>query len=213
MPSPRDQLTRLTRGVRRAVLRRRRPLAAALTAVAVAAGVHATTAPPPPRVAVVVAARDLPSGAVLSGDDLRTARFAPGSVPAGLAPSPLGRTLAGPLRAGEPLTDVRLVGPGLADGLPGLTAVPVRLPDAAMAALLHPGDRVDVVATDPQGSGARTVAAGARVVTVPQEPAGGAGSSGSGLPGRLVVLAVSPTEVEGLSEAAVRDFLTFAYTH
>ena len=58
--------------------------------------------------------------------------------------------LAGPVRAGEPLTDVRLVGASLAAAYPGAVAVPVRLPDAGMAALLRVGDRIDLVAADPR---------------------------------------------------------------
>src|SRR3954467_8454852 len=121
------RLTAAVRPVRRAVLARRRLLAAVLTAVAVATGLHAAAAPPPAVVDVVVAARDLPAGTVLDAGDVRSVVFAPGSVPAGAAPDAAGRTLAAPLRAGEPVTDVRLVGPALTDGYPGLAAVPVRL--------------------------------------------------------------------------------------
>ena len=154
MASPRDRLASTARTVRRAVLRRRRLLAALLTAVAVASGLHAATAPPPARVGVLVAAHDLAAGSVIAPGDVTRHDFAPGSVPDGVAAHPEGRTLAAPLRAGEPLTDVRLVGPALAASYPGLTAVPVRLPDAGMADLLRVGDHVDLVAADPQGSGA-----------------------------------------------------------
>src|SRR4051794_36222767 len=129
----RDRIASTFRPVRRAVLARRRLLAAALTAIAVAAGVHAVAAPPPAEISVLVAARDLPAGTVLTPGDLTSAAFAPGSVPAGLAPDASGRTLAAPMRAGEPVTDVRLVGPELTEGYPGLAAIPVRLPDAGMA--------------------------------------------------------------------------------
>src|SRR4051794_23064350 len=106
----RDRLTALLRPVRRAVLARRRLLAAALTAVAVASGIRAVAAPPAAAVPVRVAARDLPAGMVLAAGDLRTTGFAPASVPDGLSVDAVGRTLAAPLRAGEPVTDVRLVG-------------------------------------------------------------------------------------------------------
>src|SRR5690242_13846156 len=111
----RDRLASILRPVRRAVLARRRALAAALTAVAVLAGLQAVAAPPPPHVPVAVAARDLPAGTVLAPGDVTTVDFAPGSVPSGLAGEVAGRTLAAPLRAGEPVTDVRLVGPALTD--------------------------------------------------------------------------------------------------
>ena len=117
--------------------------------------------------------------------------------------------LAAPLRRGEPVTDVRLVGPGLADGHPGVTAVPVRLPDAGMVDLLAAGDRIDLVAADPQGAGARVVAVGVPVLAVPgaaSEPAGG------GVTGRLIVVgATDQSEVTRIADAAVRDFMTFAF--
>src|SRR6476661_4128140 len=113
MPPIRDRLARLTTPVRRGVLRRRRLLAALLAAVAVATGIHAVAAPPPARVAVRVAAHDLPSGALVAAADLVTVRFDPGSVPSGVVADPVGRLVAAPVRRGEPLTDVRLLGPPL----------------------------------------------------------------------------------------------------
>jgi Flp pilus assembly protein CpaB len=190
------------------VLRRRRPLAALLTAVAVAAGVHAAAGPAPASVPVVVAARDLPAGASLSGSDLRTVRFAPGSAPEGIVADPVGQVLAGPLRAGEPVTDVRLVGPGLTSGRPDLVAVPVRLPDPGMVALLHVGDRIDLVATDPQQGGARVVAGGVPVLAI---PAADDAATASGLPGRLVVVGATADQVGPLADATVRSFVTYTW--
>ena len=206
---PRERLGRLTRPVRRAVLRRRRPLAALLAAVAVAAGLHATAAPAAPSSGVLVAARDLPSGVVLTAGDLVRASYAAGTAPTGLAAAPVGRTLAAPLRRGEPVTDVRLVGPGLARGHPGLSAVPVRLPDAAMVALLRVGDRIDLVAADPQGSGAHVVAGDVPVLALPAGRADADAASGA-LPGRLVVVGVPEDEVAPLADAAARYFLSIA---
>jgi Flp pilus assembly protein CpaB len=207
---PDRRLARSFRRVRRGVLARRRLLAALLTGIAVAAGVQAATAPPPPSVGVLTAARDLPAGAVLGSNDLVTVDFAPGSVPTGAAREAIGRTLAAPVRRGEPVTDVRLLGPALTAGDPELTAVPVRLPDAAMVALLEVGDRIDLIATDPQGSGASVVATGVPVLALP--PASAEGDA-SGQPGGLVVVGVAPTEVTGLADAGVRLFLTYAFSH
>lgn len=207
----RDRLVSPLRSVRRAVLARRRPLAALLTAVAVATGIHAAAAPPPPSVDVVVAARDLTAGTVLAPGDLRAVGFAPDSVPAGASDDAIdavGRTLAAPLRAGEPVTDVRVVGPALTDGYPGLTAVPVRLPDAGMVDLLRVGDRVDLVAADPQGGGASVVATDVPVLAV---PAAGPDVGATGLPGRLVVVGAAPADVAGIADASVRTFLTIAF--
>ncbi|MFC7496430.1 MULTISPECIES: SAF domain-containing protein [unclassified Nocardioides] len=208
--SARDRLAAVRRTLRRTLLARRRLLAAVLTGVAVAAGLHATAAEPPTRVAVLVAARDLPAGTVLARDDVRRAEFAPGSVPDGVADSPAGRTLAAPLRAGEPVTDVRLVGPALTDGYPGLVAVPVRLPDAGMAGLLRVGDRVDLVSADPQGGSAEVVADAVPVLALPDTPAE---VGATGLTGRLVVVGAEPGDVAGIADASVRTFLTIAFAH
>lgn len=205
--SSRDRLAAIVRPVRRAVLARRRLLAAVLTAVAVAAGIHAAASPPPAEVPVRVAARDLPAGVVLGADDLRTVGFAPGSVPDGLAVDAAGRTLAAPLRAGEPVTDLRLVGPALTDGYPGLAAVPVRLPDAGMVDLLRVGDRVDLVSADPQGAAAEVVATDVPVLAIPAATDDG----GSGLPGRLVVVGAVPADVARIADASVRTFVTLAF--
>ncbi|WP_193614369.1 SAF domain-containing protein [Nocardioides lijunqiniae] len=211
-PAPADgarsRLARAHRRVRRAVLRRRRLLAAVLTAVALAAGLHSVAAPPPARVEVVVAARDLPAGTVLSPGDLVEASFAPGSVPDDLAEGAVGRTLASPLRRGEAVTSVRLVGPALADGHPGRVATPVRLPDPGMAALLTVGDRIDLVAADPQGGDAEVVAHDVPVLALPADDGA---ASATGLPGRLVVVGASAGEVAVVTAAAVRAVVTFTW--
>lgn len=198
----------LLRPVRRAVLARRRLLAALLAAVAVAAGLHAATAAPPAEAPVLVAARDLASGTRLTAKDVRTVGFAPGSAPSGTVPDPVGRTLAAPLRAGEPVTDVRLLGPALTDGYPGLVAVPVRLPDAGMASLLRVGDRIDLVAADPQRPTAAVVATDLPVLALPDTPPE---TGATGLSGRLVVVGASPSEVTRIADAAVRAFVTIAF--
>ena len=207
MSSLRFRAQRARRVVRRQVLARRRLLAALCTAGAVAAGLHAVAAPPPATVTVPTAARDLPAGTVLSEADLGSVAFAAGSVPDGVADDTVGRTLASPVRAGEPITDVRLVGAALADAHPDLAAMPIRLPDPGGVALLDPGDRIDLVATDPQAGGSRVVAAGALVLAVPTSGVDPASPGGA-----LVVVGVLPSAVTLLSEASARWFLTFAFS-
>ncbi len=204
MPSARDRLTGLPRRFRLRVLRHRRLLAAALAALAVAAGLQAVVAPTPPGVRVAVAARDLPGGTVLTERDLTEVSFSEGSVPDGLAGETTGRTLAAPLRRGEPVTDLRLVGPGLAAGHPGLTAVPIRLPDPAMAALLTVGDHIDLVAADPQGTAAQVIARGVPVLALPSEQPGAQGS----LSGRLIVVGATEAVALDLAAAQVASFLS-----
>lgn len=212
--SPRQRLARARLVVRRAVLRRRRLLAALCAAVAVAAGLQAAAPAAPARVAVTVAATDLTAGEVLGPEDLASVELPPGAAPTGLAPTPAGRTLAAPLRRGEPVTDVRLVAPGLLAGYPGLTALPVRLPDAGVVALLRTGDHVDLVAADPQGSAATTVATGVPVLALPA-PGGDDALTSSGAaspPGRLVVVGLEPDDVPQVVDAAARLFLTVAWS-
>jgi Flp pilus assembly protein CpaB len=197
------------RRVRRAVLRRRRLLAALCALLAVWAGLRATAAPPPPRVPVTVAAHDLGAGSTLRADDVTTVRFAPGTVPDGQIRDPVGRRLAGPLRRGPPATDADLLGPGLLLERPELVALPVRLPDTAVAELLRAGEQVDVVAADPQGGPAATVARGALVLALPPPPADAAAD---GLPGRIVVLGVRGSEVSAVSAAGVTRFLSIVWS-
>jgi hypothetical protein len=147
---------------------------------------------------------------VLRPGDVRVVGFAPGTAPSGRIRDPVGRQLAGPLRRGEPVTDAALIGPSLVRDRPDLVALPVRLPDTAMAELLRVGDEVDVISADPQGGPAATVARGAVVLALPPAPADAAAD---GLPGRLVLLGVHAAEVPSVSSATVTHFLTVAWAH
>ncbi|HWI43641.1 MAG TPA: SAF domain-containing protein [Nocardioides sp.] len=194
--------------VRRRVLRRRRPLAVALAGVAVAASLH-TLAPPAPRTAgLLVAARDLPAGHTLAADDLAEVAVPPGVVPDGAAGDAVGRLLAAPLRRGEAVTDVRLVGAALTSADPGTVALPVRLSDAGQAALLEPGDRIDLLATDPRADTTTELATGVSVLAVPAKTEAADGA----LPGRLVVLGVASGDVHRVTAAAVAAFVTFTWS-
>jgi Flp pilus assembly protein CpaB len=208
MPTVLQRLRCAARRVRRAVLRRRRLLAALCALVAVWAGLRATAAPAVPLVEVTVAAHDLGAGTLLAPGDLTTVGFPPGTVPAGHIRDPVGRQLAGPVRRGEPITDAALVGSSLVRDRPDLVALPVRLPDTAMAELLRVGDEVDVVSADPQGGPAATVARDALVLALPPPPSD---ATADGLPGRVVVLGVRQTEVTAVSSATVTHFLTVAW--
>ena len=100
----------LTRtSVRRAVARHRRLLAAGLGAGAVAAALTAVAPAPPDTVGVLTAARDLAAGTALAPADLVVAALPAALVPAGAltdVAAVAGRLAAGPVRQGEPLTDV-----------------------------------------------------------------------------------------------------------
>ena len=160
-------------------------------------------APEPATVPVVTAARDLPAGTVLADDDLTVRPVPVDMVPTGVSADPvdlLGRVLAGLLRAGEAVTDVRLVGPGLWSQVPpGQVATPVRLADLAVSGLLRAGDRVDVLATAADGGTTEVVAAAALVLTVP---------TGAEQDPGLLVLAVPPETATRLAGAAATATLT-----
>jgi Flp pilus assembly protein CpaB len=186
----------------------RQVAAALLTVLALAMALRPSPTPAgagaPDAVPVAVSARDLPAGTVLTADDLATARYPPDAVPAGAAGDParlLGRALAGSVRAREPITDARLVGSGVTSLLAdGQVAAPVRLTDLAVAALVHTGDRVDVLATPADAPAAEVVAEGALVVAA----TGTDDEAGAG----LLLLAVDDETAARLAAAATTATLT-----
>ena len=207
--APAGRLRRLRR-LRRLVLARRRPLAALAAAVAVVATLQAAHPPPPARTPVLTAAHDLPGGVVVGPDDVRRTPWDPGTVPSGTLPgarAAIGRTTAGPVRAGEPLTDVRLVSESLLRGYPGLVAVPLRIGDAGAVRLLRVGDRVDLLAADPQGERpADTLGQGVPVLAIPGSDRG----QGAPASGALVVVGLPEASVTRVAQASVSRFLSVA---
>lgn len=180
-----------------------------------------------PTTAVLVAAHDLAPGVAMRAGDVRVVRLPAADVPAGaLRPGArtLGQRLSAPARRGEPLTDVRLMGPALirASGFgPDVVATPVRIADPGVLALLRAGDRVDVLAvrtdaatTDATGSqptnahrspeenAAHVVATDVVVLTVPA-PAATTAEDGA-----LVVLATTHAVAGQLAAESVRARLS-----
>src|SRR4051794_5671935 len=206
------RLSRSMRRIRRTVLARRRLLAGACAAIAVAAALQANAAPAPPRTMILTAARDLAGGGVVRPSDLHRTAFPPRSVPAGTratAAAAIGRTTTGPIRAGEAITDARLVTAALLKGYPGLVAVPVRIGDAGAVGLLRVGDRVDVLAADPQGrSVAQVLGSDVPVLAIPSPEGETPGLTN----GALVVLGVPETSVRAVAQASVGSFLSVAVT-
>ena len=200
------------RRLRRAVLARRRLLASLCAAVAVAVGLQAASPPPPARTWVLTAARDIGAGVVVSAADLRRAAYDPDTVPTGVLvgeSAAVGRTTTGPVRAGEPMTDARLVTSSLLAGYPGLVAVPVRIGDAGSVRLLRVGDRVDLLAADPQGEGsARVVGRDVPVLALPRESEQSPGLTN----GALVVLGVPDAATRSVAQASVSAYLSVVIT-
>jgi pilus assembly protein CpaB len=211
-PSP---VERALAELRRALGWRRRLLSAGLLAGAMAVALQVLAPPPPATVPVLVAARDLAAGAALTRADLRVAHRPPASLPAGALTSQAaatGRPVSSAVRRGEVLTDVRLAGADSVRGLgDGVVAAPVRIADADSAALLRPGDLVDVLAaaTSPGATGdeARLVASAVRVLSAPRPAGGGLGSSVLG-EGALLLVATTQATAQRLAGAAVGDRLS-----
>lgn len=161
--------------------------------------------PRTPGVPVVVAAHDIGAGVTLAAADLTVREWPSEHVPGGAArevTAAAGRVLVGAARAGEPITDLRLVGPELAArmyGSPDAAAVPVRLADADVAALLHPGSRVDVVTVGSSADAPVLLAAGAAVVAVLPP------TTGPGARGRLVLVAMPQERASRVAAASLSE--------
>ncbi|MGH3423496.1 MAG: SAF domain-containing protein [Nocardioidaceae bacterium] len=196
--------------LRRTVRARRRPLAALCAAVAVTAALQVVRPPAPETVPVLVAAHDLDAGTTLAGDDVTVAERRPEALPVhsyDAAGDATGRTVAAPMRAGEAVTDLRLVHPGLLDGYPDGSALSaVRVADRAALTGLRVGDEVNVIGVDPRGRREpEVIARRARVVALP-EPGPDAGHDAGQ---DAVVLVAVPQDVAlELADAAVTTRLS-----
>lgn len=197
-----DLRTRVHRLVRTASWHRRL-LAGGLAAGAVALAIEAASPPAPEYVEVTVAAEDLPGGTTLSDDHLATARLPPDALPDEMLEDAAGRVLAGPVRAREPLTDRRVLGPDLVSGWgSGLVAAPVRLADAGAARYVRHGERIDVLGTTIDGAG-RTGIIAADVPVLTRAP------DDDGAEGALIMVAATPEQAAELASAAVTSRLSF----
>jgi pilus assembly protein CpaB len=161
-------------------------------------------------VSVAVAAHDLAAGSRLNAGDITVVSLPTGAVPAGTQASAgalVGQTLTGPVRAREPLTDLRLTAaPGVAGLAAGLVAAPVRLADPDVAPLLHPGSRVDVLAAvDAAGAPGGTSKATASLATIVARDvevlavSSTSEAKASVAGGTLVVLAVTRSDAQTLA--------------
>lgn len=178
--------------IRALVFDHRRPLAAAFVALAVLTGLQSLQ-PDDPGSPVLVAARDLASGHVLTTADLTVVTIPRDVQPSHLLDRPAaeGRRIAGPVRAGEPITDRRVIEPHDLSGH-GNDAVltMVRLDDPAALAGVRVGDRVDVIATSADA--------------IDTEP----GTPPTRIVARAATIAIVPSREESSSDAAVIGVVT-----
>jgi Flp pilus assembly protein CpaB len=192
----------------------RRVAAGALVVLAAIAALRPD--PAQERTDIVVAARDLAPGIELGSADVRVETRTATTVPDGAQTDlarVVGATLAGPARRGEALTDVRLLGPRLAESAAGPNAriVPLHLDDTALLDLIRPGDVVDVLGAGADaGVGAdaqpQVMATDAVVVLVSQKPTG-AGSGGD----RVVLVALPAHEANEVAGAALVQSVTLTF--
>ncbi|WP_129787972.1 Flp pilus assembly protein CpaB [Promicromonospora panici] len=199
------------RRARRVLWRWRFALAAALIGLAAALAMHILRPPPPTTVDVAITARPVAAGTELTGDDVVVRAIAADVAPPGAVHSVdelLDRATVVGLPAGAPLHATLVSDDGVSAAAPhGTVVVPVRLSDDAVAGLLRPGDRVDLLAGTTSGSepadAPQYLARGALVLPVPvgREPEGAGGLLGPASGGErpVTLVAVSPEDAPELS--------------
>jgi hypothetical protein len=103
--------------------------------------------------------------------------------------------LAGPVRRGEILTDVRLIGADGPDPGPGRVAVPVHPDDSAVVGLVRPGMHIGLVGVTADGD-VRALTGDAVVLSVQQSTSGSE-------PGALVVVGVPRSAADAVTAMAL----------
>ena len=207
----------MSRTTRRLLLRYRRTFAVLLVGLAVLLIVERLSPRTEVGRTVVVAASDLSAGTRVSARDVAVVRLPRRAVPGHALSSPaaaLGRTLVGPMRAGQVLTDLSLVGRSLIAGYPpGIVAAPVQVRDADVVRLLRVGDRLDVFAARSDAALADLVVRSAVVLALPRAGGSALGALGEGDgEGGIVILAVTEGEASALAQAAATAPVSVALT-
>ena len=202
--------SRPLQGLARAASWHRRKLAVVAAIAAVLTGLSAAAPAGPVMITAVRARTQLAGGTVLSASDIGVDRVAAADVPDGVVTDPddlVGKTLAAPVAANQMMT---LLATTLSRGAVAADHViaPLKLADSAQAALLQPGDVVDVIAADAEAEQAAVIAARARVVTVPEGPDDRAGPA---LEGALVLVGVDAQTATALAQAAASATLSIIW--
>jgi SAF domain len=182
-------------------VRTRRVAAGALVLLAAAAAVRPD--PDGAVTAAVVASRDLTPGVALTVDDVRVEKRLTATLPDGAQENldtAVGAMPAGPVRRGEVLTDVRVLGTRLTESAAGPDGrvVPLQLEQSAVLDVVREGDVVDIVTapqSDPEAT-PRVIATDAVVVLVSVE------SEGLAAAGDRVVLVALPVAAANAVAAA-----------
>ncbi|HET6733294.1 SAF domain-containing protein [Mycobacterium sp.] len=191
----------------------RRVVAGALVVLAAVAALRSD--PDGDHTQIVVAARDLAPGVEITTDDVRLENHTTTTLPDGYqsdVSAVVGATLAGPARRGETITDVRLLGPRLAESAAGPDAriVPLHLADTALLDLIRSGDVVDVLAAATSDTGVdaepQVIATDAVVVLVSEKTKGTGGGSD-----RVVLVALPAHAANEVAGAALVQTVTLTF--
>ena len=188
----------------------RRLIAGALAVTAGVLAVNSLTAGHPQSVSAIIAVKDLPAGTQLADSDIAVREVAAGLMPTGAfheVPAVRDKVLASSVRAGEALTDVRLIGPEnikITTGDPKAAAVPIKLADARVADLLQPGSRIDVIGKGADQRASPMLATDAIVLSIRQADGaqGGIGAMGRD---RLIVVALPREKAAQVAAAALSE--------
>ena len=189
-------------------VRTRRIIAALLVLLAAAAALRSD--PAGAHRPAVVASRDLDAGTALTAADVRVENRPAATLPDGTqadAGTVVGALPAGPVRRGEVITDLRLLGPHLTEAAagPGARVVPLQLAQSAMLDVVRHGDVVDIVAAPKSEAGGnpRIVATDAVVVLISPD-SGGIGGSGD----RVVLVALPAVAATAVAAATLVHTIT-----
>ncbi len=171
---------------------------------------------------VVVAARDLPLGSVLTPQDIKLIEWPGNSLPVGYSSSTeevLGRGLITPVAENEPLLSTKMALSEAGGGLPivipeGSRAVSVQVDEVvAVSGFVLPGNRVDVLVTLDQATYSdnpitKVIMQNVAVLAVGQIIASDA--NGTPIVVSTSTLLVTPEEAERLVMAATKGRIQFA---
>lgn len=228
---------RVRRRLRTLAWRGRFALAALSLGAAAAVTVHELSPPRPDLASMVVVDRALPAGSTLSAADVRTVSVPPGALPPDALQDvgeAVGRTVAVNVTPGTVVSSPVLSTDLAGQAPPGTVIAAVRLAEPALADLLEPGMRVDLLAPATQHPETDVSAAvpgqpvpgtylarGAVVQPVPRsvpDSPGGDGllsleTSQSGDTADLVLVAVTPDEAASLANMAGWSAISAVLVH
>jgi pilus assembly protein CpaB len=171
---------------------------------------------------IVVAGRDLPSGTIVTREDLEIVEWPAGNLPDGFLSQPgevVGRGVIGYVHRNEPLLDAKLASKEAGGGLPitipaGFRALSVEVDEViGVAGFVLPGTQVDVLATVMPGtnrSETTTRIILQRIPVLTADQSFQTDPSGDPVLVTVVTLLVKPDEAEALTLASTEGKIHLA---